>query len=75
MALLEAMAERQVTADGANYELKRPFFLIKPRIPWITRDFPLPEAQLTGSSCDLAWVSWVGGREPDAGAFSGAAFH
>ncbi|MCC7376886.1 MAG: MoxR family ATPase [Verrucomicrobiales bacterium] len=46
-ALLEAMAERQVTADGANYELKRPFFLIATQNPVDHEGtFPLPEAQL-----------------------------
>ncbi len=46
-ALLEAMAERQVTVDGANYELRRPFFLIATQNP-IDHEgtFPLPEAQL-----------------------------
>ena len=46
-ALLEAMAERQVTADGVNYELGRPFFLIATQNP-IDHEgtFPLPEAQL-----------------------------
>ncbi len=46
-ALLEAMAERQVTADGVNYELRRPFFLIATQNP-IDHEgtFPLPEAQL-----------------------------
>lgn len=46
-ALLEAMAERQVTADGVVYELRRPFFLIATQNP-IDHEgtFPLPEAQL-----------------------------
>jgi MoxR-like ATPase len=46
-ALLEAMAERQVTVDGANYSLERPFFLIATQNP-IDHEgtFPLPEAQL-----------------------------
>lgn len=46
-ALLEAMAERKVTADGANYELTPPFFLIATQNP-IDHEgtFPLPEAQL-----------------------------
>jgi len=46
-ALLEAMAERKVTADGNNYELKPPFFLIATQNP-IDHEgtFPLPEAQL-----------------------------
>lgn len=46
-ALLEAMAERQVTVDGTNYELQRPFFLVATQNP-IDHEgtFPLPEAQL-----------------------------
>ncbi len=46
-ALLEAMAERQVTADGVNYDLTPPFFLIATQNP-IDHEgtFPLPEAQL-----------------------------
>jgi len=46
-ALLEAMAERKVTADGNNYNLEPPFFLIATQNP-IDHEgtFPLPEAQL-----------------------------
>ena len=46
-ALLEAMAERKVTADGTNYELTPPFLLIATQNP-IDHEgtFPLPEAQL-----------------------------
>ena len=46
-ALLEAMAERRVSADGTNYELTPPFFLIATQNP-IDHEgtFPLPEAQL-----------------------------
>jgi MoxR-like ATPase len=46
-ALLEAMAERKVTADGVNYDLMPPFFLIATQNP-IDHEgtFPLPEAQL-----------------------------
>jgi MoxR-like ATPase len=46
-ALLEAMAERKVTADGINYDLAPPFFLIATQNP-IDHEgtFPLPEAQL-----------------------------
>ena len=46
-ALLEAMGERKVTADGTNYELTPPFFLIATQNP-IDHEgtFPLPEAQL-----------------------------
>ncbi len=46
-ALLEAMAERQVTVDGATRPLPAPFFLIATENP-IEQEgtFPLPEAQL-----------------------------
>ncbi|MGP8200971.1 MAG: AAA family ATPase [Limisphaerales bacterium] len=46
-ALLEAMAERKVTADGINYDLAPPFLLIATQNP-IDHEgtFPLPEAQL-----------------------------
>jgi MoxR-like ATPase len=46
-ALLEAMAERQVTVDGATRPLPDPFFLIATENP-IEQEgtFPLPEAQL-----------------------------
>jgi MoxR-like ATPase len=46
-ALLEAMAERQVTVDGASRPLPDPFFLIATENP-IEQEgtFPLPEAQL-----------------------------
>jgi MoxR-like ATPase len=46
-ALLEAMAERKITADGINYDLAPPFFLIATQNP-IDHEgtFPLPEAQL-----------------------------
>ncbi len=46
-ALLEAMAERQITADGLDYRLERPFFLVATQNP-IDHEgtFPLPEAQL-----------------------------
>lgn len=46
-ALLEAMAERKVTADGTNYDLPPPFLLMATQNP-IDHEgtFPLPEAQL-----------------------------
>ena len=46
-ALLEALAERQVTVDGATHEITRPFMLIATENP-IEHEgvFPLPEAQL-----------------------------
>ena len=46
-ALLEAMAERQVSVDGSVYELKKPFFIIATQNPVDHEGtFPLPEAQL-----------------------------
>ncbi len=46
-ALLEAMAERKITVDGVNYELKRPFLIIATQNPVDHEGtFPLPEAQL-----------------------------
>ncbi|MCD6361241.1 MAG: MoxR family ATPase [Armatimonadetes bacterium] len=46
-ALLECMAERQITVDGTSYELAQPFFVIATQNP-IEHEgtFPLPEAQL-----------------------------
>src|SRR5437867_9475311 len=46
-ALLEAMAETQVTVDGTTRQLPRPFLLLATENP-IEHDgtFPLPEAQL-----------------------------
>src|SRR5207253_2648910 len=46
-ALLEAMGERRVTADGQTYTLKPPFLVIATQNP-IDHEgtFPLPEAQL-----------------------------
>jgi len=46
-ALLEAMAERQVTVDGTTHRLAAPFFVIATQNP-IDHEgtFPLPEAQL-----------------------------
>ncbi|MCS1407702.1 MAG: ATPase RavA [Verrucomicrobia subdivision 3 bacterium] len=46
-ALLEAMAERKVTADGTNYDLTPPFILIATQNPVDHEGtFPLPEAQI-----------------------------
>src|SRR5437016_7008937 len=46
-AMLEAMGERRVTADGQTYTLKPPFLVIATQNP-IDHEgtFPLPEAQL-----------------------------
>ncbi|MDY6955573.1 MAG: AAA family ATPase [Pseudomonadota bacterium] len=46
-ALLEAMAERQVTVDGATHRLPQPFFVIATQNPARhAGTFPLPESQL-----------------------------
>ena len=46
-ALLECMAERQVTENGATYPLAAPFLVIATQNPVETQGtFPLPEAQL-----------------------------
>jgi MoxR-like ATPase len=46
-ALLEAMQERQVTADGITHSLPRPFFVVATQNPIeYEGTYPLPEAQL-----------------------------
>ncbi len=46
-ALLEAMEEHQVTADGHTYPLSSPFFVIATQNPtYQIGTFPLPESQL-----------------------------
>jgi MoxR-like ATPase len=46
-ALLEAMQERQVTADGVTHALPKPFFVIATQNPIeYEGTYPLPEAQL-----------------------------
>lgn len=46
-ALLEAMGEYQVTADGNSYPLEKPFFVIATQNPLHqSGTFPLPESQL-----------------------------
>src|SRR5215204_992696 len=46
-ALLEAMAERQVTIDGVTRELREPFIVLATQNPIeLEGTFPLPEAQL-----------------------------
>ncbi|MEM9826945.1 MAG: MoxR family ATPase [Planctomycetota bacterium] len=46
-ALLEAMAESQVTIDGTRYALKRPFIVIATQNPGgFEGTFPLPESQM-----------------------------
>lgn len=46
-ALLEAMAEKQVSIDGHTYELQKPFFVIATQNPTDEAGtFPLPDSQL-----------------------------
>ncbi len=46
-ALLEAMAEEQVTIEGETYKLKKPFFVLATENPIEQQGtYPLPEAQL-----------------------------
>ena len=45
-ALLEAMAEEQVTVDGARWPLPRPFLVIATQNPGQLGTFPLVESQL-----------------------------
>ncbi|MCK7594824.1 AAA family ATPase [Pseudomarimonas salicorniae] len=46
-ALLEAMAEQQVTVDGSSHELPSPFFVIATQNPVdLAGTFPLPDSQL-----------------------------
>ena len=46
-ALLEAMAERQVTIEGATHILPKPFFVIATQNPLdLAGTFPLPDSQL-----------------------------
>ena len=46
-ALLEAMEERQVTAEGLTHKLPEPFFVIATQNPHhLIGTFPLPESQL-----------------------------
>ena len=46
-ALLEAMAERQVTVDGQTHALPEPFFVVATQNPLdLAGTFPLPDSQL-----------------------------
>jgi MoxR-like ATPase len=46
-ALLEAMAEQQVTVDGTTHELPKPFFVIATQNPAdLAGTYPLPDSQL-----------------------------
>lgn len=59
-ALLEAMAEKQVTIDGKRYDLGNPFFVIATQNPIEFRGtYPLPEAQMDrfALQCRLGYVT------------------
>lgn len=59
-ALLEAMAERQVTVEGKRHELRETFFVIATQNPVEFRGtYPLPEAQMDRFSmqCSLGYLS------------------
>ena len=59
-ALLEAMAERQVTIEGKSYDLDESFFVIATQNPVEFRGtYPLPEAQMDrfAIQCTLGYVS------------------
>lgn len=59
-ALLEAMAERQVTVDGQSYDLDGFFFVVATQNPVEFRGtYPLPEAQMDRFTmqCGLGYVS------------------
>ena len=75
-ALLEAMAERQVTVDGSTYELAAPFLVIATQNP-IEHEgtFPLPDSQLDrflmridvgypGAEAELAMLDRHGASNP-----------
>ncbi|MDP5099875.1 MAG: AAA family ATPase, partial [Nonlabens sp.] len=54
-ALLEAMAEKQVSVDGHTYQLQRPFFVIATQNPTDeSGTFPLPDSQLDRFSISLS---------------------
>jgi len=62
-ALLEAMAEGQVTVDGTRYTLAEPFFVIATQNPVDTHGtYPLPEAQMDRFALRLS-LGYVGPSE------------
>jgi MoxR-like ATPase len=62
-ALLEAMAERQVTVEGTSFQLPRPFHVLATSNPVeYEGTYPLPEAQLDRFMVRLS----VGYPDPDA---------
>ncbi len=65
-ALLEAMEEHQVTADGTSYQLGRPFFVVATQNPQEQLGvYPLPESQLDRFmvSIELGYPDSVSERE------------
>jgi len=65
-ALLEAMEEGQVTADGTTYPLPAPFFVMATQNPVeYEGTFPLPEAQLDRFAISLSLGYPQGGEEVD----------
>ena len=75
-ALLEAMEERQVTADGVTYALDTPFMVIATQNPVeMEGTYPLPEAQrdrftarvsmgYPSAASELEMLDTHGGRDP-----------
>ena len=75
-ALLECMAERQITVDGVTYPMAKPFLVIATQNPIETLGtFPLPEAQLDrfliklsmenlSAECELALIDRYMKDEP-----------
>lgn len=54
-ALLEAMAEKQVSVDGHTFKLKQPFFVIATQNPTDeSGTFPLPDSQLDRFTVSLS---------------------
>jgi MoxR-like ATPase len=54
-ALLEAMAEKQVSVDGNTFKLKQPFFVIATQNPTDEAGtFPLPDSQLDRFSISIS---------------------
>ena len=56
-ALLEAMAEEQVTVDGNTHALAQPFFVVATQNPLdLNGTFPLPDSQLDRFMLRLCWT-------------------
>ena len=57
-ALLEAMQERQVSAEGQTRPLPDPFWCWPPRTPWSWRaPSPCPRHSSTASCCGSRWAT------------------